>query len=312
MATEINKFSNDTVAGANTGSSKLIKDNQGRITQMIIMPYGYEFTNKATALTKATRQALHKTVKPSRHYKFPKFSNVTDKSTEPVMFNSPLKGEIMINEGKIGFDFECFGENEVVLQKMRTFKNFRCFVSFFDENQNELMCTPDGTKVRGFDAIVYVTPRKPATGEEPGKYMVRVALQDLSEWADKKVILQANAQSTGKWTVNDLPEVYDVELTEVGTANATTATISVNIDAFTTDDADGQIVGLVKADFVQKSSAGVVKSITGNVVDNGDGTYTITSSIASNDTFNLVACSSISLTDIAIESKGAVDVGAVA
>ena len=308
---QINKFSNDTVAGANTGSSKLIADNQGRITQMVIMPLGYEFATKATALTKTTRQELHKTVKSNRHYKFPKFSNVTDKSTEPVMFNSPLKGEVMQNEGKIGFDFECFGENEVVLQKMRTFKNHRCLVSFFDENQNELMCTPDGTKVKGFEAIVYVTPRKAATGEEPGKYMVRVALQNLTEWADKKVILQANAQSTGKWTVSDLPEVYDVELTNVGTASATTATISVNIDAFTTDDSDGQIVGLPKANFVQKSSEGVVKTITGNVVDNGDGTYTITSSIASNDTFNLVACGSISLTDIAIESTGPVDVGTV-
>ena len=306
---QLNKFSNDTVAGGNTGSSKLVKDNQGRITHMVIQPYGFEHATKTAALTKATRIALHKTVKANRHYLFPKFSNVADKSTDPPMFKSPLKGESMINEGTIGFDFECFGENEVVLQKLRTFKNYRCFVSFFDENQNELMCSHDGVKLSGFDAIVYVTPRKVAVGEEPGKYMVRVTLQNLTEWADEKVILQANKQTTGKWLVTDLPEVYDVELSIVGTPTSTTLKVSVNIDAYTTTDSDGQIVGLAKADFVWKTSAGVAK-ILDSSTDNGDGTYNFTPTspavFATGDIIDTVACGSISLTDIAIESTGAV------
>jgi hypothetical protein len=129
---------------------------------------------------------------------------------------------------------------------------------------------------------------------------VKVVLKDATEWNDFGVVIQPTT-----WNPNSLDGVYDVAMSIVS-SSAASVVVGVNIDSYATTDPNGQITGLVKADFVVKDDTPSVESINTST-DNGDGTYTLAFSPslgADNYTVTLAACSAISLTDIYIESTG--------
>ena len=300
---DINKFTSDTTQGANTGFKNQVSDNQSIIYQLAITSVNFAFDTVAEALTKANWLTGVKDVQSNRIYPTPYADDIADKTKDPTFFTSKIMGDIMVTEGTIAFQLIMGQQNEKVYSKLRSFNNKPIRFFGIDKNKNIIGTSPDGEKIEGFEGTIYVTPRKISDGTKPSQFMIECTLKDLTEWTDRKAILQPYKEDAS-WSFNEIDGVYDVNL-KASSVLATGCTVAVNIDSFKESDSNGQVVGLVKADFVLKSAIGAAKTIT-TLTDKGDGTYTLVATLATGDTLNLVACSAISITDYAVESTGAI------
>lgn len=299
----INQFRGTSIRGTNTGAKKLVLDSQTKITQLLITPIDFTFATITSALTVADVITAMKADKADRIYLTPRCDSHEEKSKEPTFFDSANNGMLKMSEGVISFDLIQGTENENLYQKLRGFDNktVRLFVG--DDNKNILCTSSDGTKIKGFEATVYVTARTISDGTKPSQFKITVNIKNSTEWIDEKVVLQP-IKEADPWSLNDLDGVYDVDLSATATTIAGT-TVKVHIDSYDLTDSRGAITGLTSADFVLKNGSGVTQSIT-SVTDNGDGTYAVVATIATGYTINLKATSVISLVDLAIESTGVV------
>lgn len=309
----MNKFSAD-VSQANTGSVKQIKNNMTAWRQIIVCPTDFEIATEALALTLATWTAAIKAPVASRIYPFPQAVSFENQSKESVYEDFPLAGSSFVKEGLIGFTMN-LNINKAQSNKLRKFNGRSCKIFIIDDNGNIICTSSDGTKVQPFSVQeIRVETAKLSDGSASVTTPVKVVLSDTTEFNDRGYIIQP-LKATSAWNPklpSNLDGVYDVTLS---VSDITTAgfVASVNIDSIVTTDESSAIVGLAKEDFTLVDKDGDAVSITTST-DNGDGTYDIAVTITEADSdysFDLVACSLITLTDIAIESTGAVTVTVV-
>lgn len=293
----MNKFSCSSTA-SNVGAKQLCDNNLTVIRRFIVCPAGYEISTEANALLQSTWTTAIRTTTANRIYPFPLADSITPEMTDDVYQEFPLSGAKFVKDGMMGLTIN-LNINKALARKLRTFNNRPCSVFLVDENGNILGWSDDGTKVKAFNVQELriksqTLPDGTAVVETP----VKLVLKDASEWNDYGVVIQPT------WNPLELDGVYDV-VVEIVSSSSTSLTVRVNIDSFAVTDPNGQITGLVKADFALKDDTPSAETIT-TTTDNGDGTYTHAFSTlgADNYTIDLVACSAISLTDIFIESTG--------
>jgi hypothetical protein len=245
----------------------------------------------------------------TRMFPIRRFSSITDKSTEDV-YVKDLTGNKLNSEGDKGFEF-MVDNNMAEAINARSFNGKEMTAYLVDASQSIIGTSSDGTKFEGYDVMVHFGAPKFAADGEKMMQPCTISFLDPFQLSENGAVIEPKNQSAGWNPLTEFDGVYDVNLSLVGSTSATVATIAVNIANIAATNNLSFVDGLVKADFVQKSSAGVVKTITGTVVSNGDSTYTITSSFATGDTISLVACGSISLTSYKIEMVAPISVGTV-
>lgn len=295
----MNKFSCSSTA-SNTGANRLCDNDLSVIRKVFICPAGYSIATETAALLESTWKTAIKTTSANRIYPFPLAVSVTPEGTDDQYQDRPLAGQKLIKEGLPGFSM-MLDVNKSLARKLRSFNNRACSVFFADESGNIWGWSDDDTKVYAFDVEeLRVGTQKFSDGTGSVETPVKIVLKNATQWNDYGVVIQPT------WNPNELDGVYDVTV-EVVSSAAAKVVVRVCIDSFKTTDPLGQITGLVKADFSVADDTPSAETIN-TCTDNGDGTYDLAFSPslgADNYTVNLVACSAISLADLAIESTGA-------
>lgn len=296
----MNKFSCNTTAAGNVGAKQLCDNNLTVVRRIIVCPAAYEISTEANALLQATWTTAIRATTANRIYPFPLADSITVETTDDVYQDFPLSGQKFVKDGMIGFTMS-LNVNKALARKLRSFNNRPCSVFLVDENGNIWGWSDDNTKVKAFNVQeLRVKTQTLPDGTNVVETPVKLVLKDATEWNDYGIVIQPT------WNPNGLDGVYDVDVTVVSSA-AASVKVSVNIDSYATTDPNGQITGLVKADFAVADDTPSAETINTST-DNGDGTYTLAFSPslgADNYTVTLAACSAISLTDIYIESTGA-------
>lgn len=299
---EINTFSEKVRDLRNTGFKQLIGNKIGVIRGIIIgMNGSLEFATASDALTKANWVTKMKATKSTRAFMLPLFDAITDKSTDDT-YSDGLQGSKFNEFGKISFE-AMIDANTYLALNLNGFSFKDLDAIFIDESSSLIGRTPDGTKVTGFSIDLVVGKPKLAGKGEKMMIPLTVTIKDSKEFIYERAVIEP-MNETNYWNpLTDIDGVYDVELT-VTEPSATGFKVSVMKKSIDTSMNSAAVSGLVKADFVLKSVAGVVKTITTVEESEVAGVYDVVATVESTDTIDLVACSSISLTTIMIESLG--------
>lgn len=125
--------------------------------------------------------------------------------------------------------------------------------------------TGQARKVKGQElSDLNVGIRTVATAEKPAFSLVTLTYDDYNELEDNAVVVKPT------WRHADIDGIYDVELTQVGTASATSIKFSATRDCGKT-----KVTTFVAADIIVRDPDGGVETVTFVAAD-ADGVYTVT------------------------------------
>lgn len=271
--------------------------NLGRLAKICASNTDQQFaTSTAAELQSNWVSAIkNKTITP-----FPLSSLTEPKGKEASFKEFPQGGQIKVSDGSKGWDLTYYYPFQL-WKKFKTWDGKKG--KFYLGYQTGLVMgySPDGTKFEGFSGTLYVQPYGETDGSDTNAIKVSLVLDNIDDLEKAKTI------NPSAWKLTDLDAIHDVNVTVV-TQAASSLKVRVTIDGFSDTDPNGQVTGLVKADFSVLNGAGAAQSVSTST-DNGDGTYTLapTTTFASG-TVDLVAVGSISLTTIYIQSLAAATV----
>lgn len=272
------------------------KKNIGNLTRCSKMPeYFRSFITtlegfKATAVQavdKAFWQAAIKAGYAERIYLWPDLFNNTPEPEETVYQTTPL-GKRFVRDGKYEFLFN-FSESICFHKALLTHRATSGRIILIDTADNLIGMEDSEGFFRGLK-IGMLNPENMVfnTGEEVAMSPVRVQLKNSTEFNGSGAMIDASA------FINELYPLTDAKV-EVLSADADEILAKVSIEC------DGtEIVGLGEEDFLLTDAAGDPLEITG-LVDNGDGTYSLTGTFTEGGELDLVASEELSLEDAAYE-----------
>ena len=295
----MNEFSEKQVIIKNTGFKDRPINKLGVLHGIIISMAGYsEFATASAAMALSGWETKQKATKTQRTFFFPMFDSVEDKSTEDV-YADTLQGQKFREDGKMQVKgmIDC---DKYMAVNLRSFNGKNVEVFLFDESASIWGTTPDGTKFKGMKATVRVGMQKLAAKGERVLTPVEIIFQEPRQWNEEGAVIEPMNQSADWNPKTDIDGVYDVNLA-TSAATVTSCKITVKKAGIDPTMTISAVDGLVKADFVLKTSAGVVKTITTLTETGVSGEYTLVATLANSDTIELVSCASISLTTIKIE-----------
>ena len=295
----------------NSGYKDLPDNKLGVYLGGFIVPRGTEIDTCELATAQSTYEGLMKLALSNRAFYIQLADTFTDKSTEDVYVET-IQGPKFSEQGQIAYQY-MVDANKFNSRRLRSYNNKDWDWIPFDKSGTLHGTSQDGVKFKGFSITFRAGNQKLAAQGELMMQPIDIVYKDSSEWADYGVIVEPMNLETDEWNpITDIDGVYDVDVT-VSDATATTCKIQVHKAGIVATNAISDVDGLVKADFVHKSSAGVVKADTTIEASGVGGEYNVVSAdIANGDTFDLVLVSAISLTNIKIESTGAATVSGIA
>ena len=301
MAQLPNQFTSETQGIKNTGWRKQKQNKMGVKKMIVLTPVGAGFDTITDALSLTAWEVKFKAAKSLRWYAMRAFNTITDKSTDDV-FSKDLTGNKLTALGDKSFQV-MIDANPAECIALSSFNGKQMGAFVIDASQSIQGTTSDGVKVESVLVDVYVGTPKDA--EMDGKVMIPVTFNyvDPTQIKDAQWVFEPSMNATASWNpLSSFDGVYDVNLSISG-ATVTGCKVNVNLANILATDPDSFVDGLVKADFILKTSAGVTKTITSALGDSLSGYY-IVATLAANDTIDLVLCSAISLTSMKIESTG--------
>ena len=277
------------VDSANTGHLKACENTLVAPTKLILVPKGFSFATQTLAETLASWATAIKS-DTARIFPLPEVDVLTVEDQENKVADRVFKGTKFVSGGKRGFTM-MLDVNKYVSKQLYKLSGraFDCFI--VDANENIHGISTDGVKFEGIGMLSFqVLPQPTPDGTDFMMTPVKVVLSDPDKWMRYGVFINPT------WSpINDLDGVYNVVLTVTSNWSATGGNVRVTYEG-----SGLPVTGLVGADFTIPG-----KSITSATPSGDGGDYAIVSSGLSTSTINLVACASISLTDIAIESTSA-------
>lgn len=245
------------------------------------------------AVDPAFWQAAIMAGKAERVYKFPDFVNFEDVSEEAIYQQTPL-ADLFVRPGKYMFRFHIV-EGLCTHRAMFTHNGGNARIWMWDI-ANNLLATElvDGDFAGLNVSLINLEKIKFSDGSVASTSPLYVVLKDSNEIDKNGVLIPADF-------VGELNRLTDVELT----IPVTPATSATAIPVTVKNACDGtDVSGLVLADFVLLTAAGVAQTITS--VTESNGVYTINGTAFVDGTLNLVAPAA--LTVEAYESLAAVAV----
>jgi hypothetical protein len=280
---------------SNTGSKQCIENFQD-FSKFIITPLTFEFATQAAAELLANWTTAINAAAGSRIYPFPTILEKEDLS-EATLYKTFTSGiQKKIREGKRGYRFTV----QVPLcvhQALRTFNGYNGRFIGIDNNGRILGTSPDGAKFKGWKLDTFEVEKiMIPSGDDICKTTIYVLFSDTTEFDDYGASFRP-ADLVSSWNPLDLDGLQDVTLA-ITDSSATGATLTVT----TTCDLI-PVVGLVLADLVMTDDAGGAETITG-ATDNSDGTYTLTWSTISADTYWVDLLAPSAMTTKGYESTG--------
>lgn len=298
MTGQINTFSEKVTELGNTGFRKQVENKLGAIVGMVVCNSKDEFATATSALTLADWNTKFKLPKNSRLFMFPLFDAITDKSGEDT-YSDGLQGQKFNSEGLKSFE-AMVDVNNALANKLRSFNGKDTYIYFIDESGSLIGYTPDDTKFAAIKCSLRVGSKKLAGKGEKMMVPLNVTIKNANEWGEDSAVIEP-INETPFWNPKtDFDGVYDCVL--VGSSYAGTGfKVQVYKQSINPDVDTSAVSGLVKEDFVLKSAAGVVKTITSLTESEIAGTYDLVATVVNTDTLELDVCANISLTDIAIE-----------
>jgi hypothetical protein len=279
----------------------LKKKNVGGLNRCAVMPgYFQSFitTPESFKVTpeqmvdKAFWQAAIKDDYAERIYLFPTLYNNTPDSEEPTYSTTPL-GKRLVRPGQYEFLF-AFSESLCFHKALYSHRANSGRIILIDLEGNFIGTQDSDGNFRG-QSIGMFNPENmtPNTGDEVAMSPVRVRLKNQIEFNKNGVMFDASD------FVSELVPLTDVLITPQVVAGG-------EMDVLVTIECDGtEILGLALGDFLAFNTNGTAASITG-VVDNGDGTYTLTGTFQNGGTVGLADPADISLPDAAYEGAAVV------
>lgn len=276
----------------NIGKSSCKKIPQ-LIKGMITTPDDFSLTFTQAADSSNWQTALL-AAKSSRIYLWPTAVNFEAQNEEAVYQDTPLS-TISVRDGRYRYKLS-FLENLQVHKAMYSHKNFSGRV-FLIDNENKIIGTELANgNFAGF-SIDLLNPEKLKLNDGSNATMspVYVSLEDNRELDEYGAMIEGTFLKT----------LVPLTSVEIAVSNATaagmTATVTSSLDLV-------EILGLVQADFVLLDENGAAQVIDA-VVDNEDGTYTLTGAGLTSGTLNLVSAANLSVKGF--ESSGSATVTVV-
>ena len=280
---------------SNTGSKQCIENLQD-FAKFVITPLGFKFANQAAAETVGNWTTAINAAAGSRIYPFPLILEKEDLSEATLYktFNSGIQKKI--REGKRGYRFTV----QVPLcvhQSLRSFNGYNGRFIGIDNNGRILGSSSDGAEFKGWKLDTFeVEKMMIPSGDDIAKTTIYVLFSDTTEFDDYGASFRPADLETS-WNPLDLDGLQDVTLTLSGTsATGATLTVATTCDLV-------PVTGLVVADLVMVDDAGGAETITG-ATDNTDGTYTLSWSTLSADTYLVNFKAPASMTTKGYESTG--------
>lgn len=284
----LNQFQNAAGGSKNLGNEKLIGDKQGQIVKVMILPDSFTPITKTNALLKATWTTLLQAAIGSRAYLTPLCDDTPDITPANVEFTPKTTGvPEKIKEFAPAFNLQFGKQNEAFYQNIVNFDGITAKVVLADANGNIYMFDNAGS-LDGIKAKLEVSKRMLSDGTNYSNFMLKVTLLDANAWKLKKVVVQPQEQTTA-WSFYDLDGVYDVAIKQIA-ASGTSITVQVYINSINPDDQQGQINGLVIADFTKNGGSAGSSS-----TPLGEGKYTIAGTFANDNVIDLVDTASTSI-----------------
>ncbi len=279
----------------NTGHKNLADIKETAPARLVLTPKGASLATKTAALLQSGWTTNFKAARPTRWYPLPLADMVAIKDEEDKPTERPFKGGYLTTPGDKGFTMD-FITNPYLTKMLANLDTSNLGAYVIDQNDNIKGKSSDGTKFESRPISSFnVTHPTPAPGE-PQVTRIEVMFSDQISYIKTYEVINPAEQSGTKWSPKeDFDGVYYVDLAIVGTWTATGGQLRVTYAH------NGlPVTGLQVADFAISG-----KTITGAAAVAGDGgTYQIVSSTLVTSSIDLVACASITLTTIKIESSG--------
>lgn len=253
------------------------------IKGMITTPLNFSIPF-ATAETITPWQAVLLAAKSARAYFWPIAILIENLNEEAVYEETPL-GVLNVRDGRYRWRLS-FRENLEMHKAMYSHKNFNGRVFFIDDNNQIIGTSEDGVNFKGFN-IDLLNPEKMMLndGSVSSKTPVYISLSDNQE-LDKNGFLFDGSSFLGS-----LVRLTTAELTVLASPAPSATGFDVQIVSKLDNEA---VLGLVAGDFVLLDGAGAGQTI-GGVVDNGDGTYSVSGSGLVTGTINLISAATLSV-----------------
>lgn len=231
----------------------------------------------------------------NRIYLWPN-AKMSENVNEAAVYEDTPLSTINVRDGRYRWRLS-FTENLNLHKAMFSHKNFQGRI-FLIDSQNQITGTSlDGVNFQGFE-IDLLNPEKLMfnDGSVSSKTPVYVSLADNLELDERGCLIEGGSFLSGLIRLTSV----DLNVIDTPAPSATGFTVSVNSSL------DGEaVLGLALADFVLLDAVGAAQTIVG-VVDNSDGTYTLSGAGLTTGTINLVSASTLSVSGF--ESSGAATV----
>lgn len=276
----------------NLGMSSCKKLPQ-QIKGMITTPDDFSLTFADAADPQEWQDAIL-AAKGTRIYLWPvgvAFENIS----EAAVYEETSLADIAVRDGRYKFRLS-FQENLNLHKNMFSHQNFQGRVFLIDDKNQLIGTSPDGNNFKGF-TISLLNPEKITfnDGSVASKTPVYISLADNLELDENGCLIDGTF-------VGSLIRLTTVDVAVLSTpAPSATGFVVTVMSALDSE----PILGLVVGDFVLLDAVGAAQVI-GGVIDNGDGSYTLSGAGLVTGTINLVAASALSIEGY--ESSGAADV----
>lgn len=227
--------------------------NVSLMNQMLIVPDAFEATEVEAADLAFWQALLLETNEDERGYLFPAFANVEPASEETVYAQTPLK-DVKVRDGKYQYRF-LLDTDLCTHKNMRTHNGNGRRVIFFDIEGQAIGTEKSNGNFTGLKlSLLNVEKLRVNDGTNPTYSPVYVVIKDNKDLDDRGWIIDGSF-------VNELNPLTDVTLT-LSSVAAGSFKVAV------TNSCDGVgISGLLVADFVVRTAAGVAQSVTTAVPD---------------------------------------------
>jgi hypothetical protein len=300
----VNTFTNYGQPG-HSGYQKFGPNGLSVVRKPIFFPAGQTIATITDVISQTNWTTITKAAMATRVHPFPLSVDTKPTGGNAIMAKTALSGDRVIREDALTLQMD-YDIDVQLAAFLRNFNKRKMDVAFVDSFGNMFGTTPDGIKFQGFSTgEIFMGPRDWSDGSKLALNQLVIVLTNPNQWNNAPALIKASSFS---WLPSELSGTYGVNIA-VSNASGAGFKASVLIAGLDSTDPNAQLTGLVKADFVVLNSSGVPQSLSaGSLLDNGDGTYTMSGLSLSAGTYSVTLInppSAISVVNYNIEVANA-------
>ena len=234
--------------------------NEGRcrfdisvITKAILLPEGTEYTG--SDIDTFLLEKIHAAEPDKRAYPMPKFTGITDNSTEPVTAQNGYGQTETLMPGTVAFT-QNYAKNHCLSNRLEAFNDgVTRDMLLIDMSGHVWGCEGKNGGIKGFAVKVYSMGAGIPTADAVVEPTISYNLQNPAEWTSKKVM-------STDLSVSDLDGLEDIEIV---TSTSGSDTILKMVTVCDGTDVTEELAALDASStaFLQVSSAGTKSALTG-------------------------------------------------